>query len=87
MTSRRYFSCWRRVPSSSSAPPNRPHWTPALTISDRSAKASISIDVTEPPESASPPNSLGKPKPTRPESASFLAARVTRSRASCMFSP
>ena len=45
MTSRRYLSCCRLVPSSCSAPPNRPHWTPALTISDRSPNASISIEV------------------------------------------
>ena len=45
MTSRRYSSWWRLVPSSCSAPPNSPHWTPALTISDRSPKASISIEV------------------------------------------
>ena len=33
------------------APPNRPHCTPALTISDRSAWPSISNAVTEPPTS------------------------------------
>ena len=34
------------------APPNRPHWTPALTISERSDIASISMLVTAPPASA-----------------------------------
>ena len=54
---------------------------------ERSPKASISIEVTEPPESSSPPYCFGKPSPTRPDSASFFAIRVTRSRASCMVSP
>ena len=37
MMSGRYSSWWRSVPRCSTAPPNRPHWTPALTCSDRSA--------------------------------------------------
>ena len=87
MMSGRYASWCRSVPSAWTAPPNRPHWTPALTISERSVKASISIAVTEPPASPSPPYSLGKPRVTRPDSAIFAAMRVTRARASRTFSP
>ena len=50
-------------------------------------EATLSMEVTEPPESSWPPYSLGKPRTTRPESASFFAARVTRSRASVIDSP
>ena len=44
------------------APPNRPQWTPALTMTDRSAWPSISKAVTDPPRSPLPPTSLGKPR-------------------------
>jgi hypothetical protein len=58
-----------------------------LTISDRSVKASISMETTDAPESARPPNSSGKAWLTRPEPASVRVARVTRARASCIVSP
>ncbi len=51
----RYFSWWWVVPSTWTAPPNRPHCTPALTSSDRSQNASIPNAVTTPPTSPANP--------------------------------
>src|SRR5882757_384061 len=56
-----YALWWRSVPRFSIAPPNRPHCTPALTISDRSDIASISILVTAAATSPLPPCSFLNP--------------------------
>ena len=48
------------MPSAATAPPKSPHCTPALTISDRSTCASISVATIDAPTSARPPYSAGK---------------------------
>ena len=63
------------------APPNRPHCTPALTISDRSDIASISIWVTAAPTSPLPPCSLRKPSSAAPWAAMIANCSATLVRA------
>ena len=55
------------------APPNRPHCTPAFTISDRSDIASISMVVTAAPTSPVPPCSLRKPSSAAPAAAMIFS--------------
>ena len=61
------------VPRCSTAPPNRPNWTPHFTSSERSPNASVSNAAIERPTSPSPPYSTGKPIAVPPASASSRA--------------
>ena len=67
------------------APPNRPHCTPALTISDRSDIASISIWVTAAPTSPLPPCSFLKPSSAAPCAAMIFSCSATLVRAMTVF--
>ena len=67
------------------APPNRPHCTPALTISDRSLIASISIWVTAAPTSPLPPCSFLKPSSAAPREAMIRICSSTLVRAMTVF--
>lgn len=78
---------WRWVPSACTAPPNKPHCTPTFTISERSAKAIISMEATEAPRSPPPPYSTGKPSAVWPVFAKSLASPVIRVLAVSMSSP
>ena len=80
-----YASWWRSVPRFSTAPPNRPHCTPALTISDRSDIASISIIVIAAPTLPLPPCSLRKPSSAAPAAAMMLICSATLVRAITVF--
>ena len=76
-----YASWWRSVPRFSIAPPNSPHCTPALTISDRSDIASISIWVTAAPTSPLPPCSFLNPSSAAPFAAMIFSCSATLVRA------
>ncbi len=62
------------------APPKRPNWTPHLTSSERSPKASVSKAAIEPPMLPPPPYSTGKPSVVWPASASVRVQPSTFSR-------
>ncbi len=63
------------------APPNRPHCTPALTISERSDIASISIMVTAAPMSPVPPTDFANPDSAAPAAARMRNCSVALVRA------
>ncbi len=67
------------------APPNSPHCTPALTISDRSDMASISICVTAAPTSPLPPCSFLNPSSAAPFAAMIFSCSATLVRAMTVF--
>ena len=80
------YAWWcRSVPRFSMAPPNRPHCTPALTISDRSDIASISIRVTAAPTSPLPPCSFLNPSSAAPWAAMIFICSATLVRAMTVF--
>lgn len=76
-----YAWWWRSVPRFSTAPPNRPHCTPALTISDKSDIASISIAVIAAPRSPVPPCSFLKALSAAPAAAMIFICSATLVRA------
>ena len=80
-----YAWWWRSVPRFSIAPPNRPHCTPAFTMSDRSDIASISIWVIAAPTSPLPPCSFLKPSSAAPWAAMILSCSATLVRAMTVF--
>ena len=67
------------------APPNSPHCTPALTISDRSDIANISIWVTAAPTSPLPPCSFLNPSSAAPLAAMIFICSPTLVRAMTVF--
>ncbi|CNH59832.1 Uncharacterised protein [Mycobacterium tuberculosis] len=73
------------MPRFSTAPPNRPHCTPAFTIRDRSDIASIWIIVIAAPTFPVPPCSLRNPSSAMPAAVSSFICSNTLARAIAVF--